>query len=32
MLNFDLPEFDPDRSAVPLTLMWSRPVIPARFT
>ena len=25
MLNFDLPEFDPDRSAVPLTLMWSRP-------
>jgi hypothetical protein len=25
MLNFDLPEFDPDRSAVPLTLMWLRP-------
>jgi hypothetical protein len=25
MLNFDLPEFDPDRSAVPLALMWPRP-------
>jgi hypothetical protein len=25
MLSFDFPEFDPDRSASPLTLMWPRP-------
>jgi hypothetical protein len=25
MLNFDFPEFDPDRSVVPLALTWPRP-------
>jgi hypothetical protein len=25
MLNFDFPEFDPDRSVVPLALIWPRP-------
>jgi hypothetical protein len=25
MLNFDFPEFDPDRSVAPLALMWPRP-------
>ena len=25
MLDFDFPEFDPDRSVAPLALMWPRP-------
>ena len=28
MLGFDVPEFDPDRSVVPLALMWPRPGSP----